>query len=439
MSKLLKILINSRTSGKFKRETIDGRSHIVTTMMPIRGDITMNSIFYSDKEVANSFMQLDMLPAPNKHPTVNGVSVPAFHPVANNKHNIGAFLRNPRKKGKRVFVDLLIDEEIANNTEDGKETMRRVEANEKIGASTGLTINQVFNKTGTDDFGKKFTKEGKGFNFDHVAILLNEHAAGEHAGTEIVLNEEDYEVLVHNAEWKINELSTSDLHQGLGELIKPSADHSFSWVIDIKPESKVVFFAIELSNSPKTIFKQSYAIDQNDNITLLNDRVEVIENPEKFITKQTTTNQEVDEMDKSKLVLAIIGNNANKFTVADNDRLTAMSDDKLLAIVASNVDEDGAKTILTNAGFDFKSYESFVANKADFNLYQKDKAEVSKGVITNIVENSDYTEDMLKGKSAEELDLINNMLTPEKVAKRLGEQHQNIHTNAAKDAVVDYS
>jgi len=239
MSKPLKILINSRTSGKFKRETIDGRSHIVTMMMPIRGDITMNKIFYPDKEVANSFMQLNMLPAPNGHPEVNGVSVPAFHPVANNKHNIGGFLRNPRKKGKRVFVDFMLDEEIANNSEAGKETIRRIEAGERIGVSTGLGISQVINKSGTDDFGKKFTREGKGFVFDHVAMLLNEHAAGEHAGTELILNEEDYEVLVHNAEWQTNELSTSDLHEGLRELIKPSADHSFSWIIDILPESKV--------------------------------------------------------------------------------------------------------------------------------------------------------------------------------------------------------
>jgi len=78
MKNKLKILINSRTSGKFRREDIDGRSHIVTTMMPIRGDITMNRVFYSNAAVTESFMQLDMLPAPNGHPVVNGISVPAF-------------------------------------------------------------------------------------------------------------------------------------------------------------------------------------------------------------------------------------------------------------------------------------------------------------------------------------------------------------------------
>ena len=194
-----KVLINSKTSGKFKREDIDGRSHIVTTMMPIRGDITMNGIFYPDKEVEASFMQLNMLPAPNGHPTVNGVNVPAFHPVANNKHNIGGFLRNPRKKGKRVFVDFLLDEEVANNSEAGKETIRRIEAGERIGVSTGLGIANVINKTGTDDFGKKYLREGKVFNFDHVATLLNETAAGEHAGTELILNEENEDILVYNA------------------------------------------------------------------------------------------------------------------------------------------------------------------------------------------------------------------------------------------------
>jgi len=68
-----------------------------------------------------------------------------------------------------------------------------------------------------------------------------------------------------------------------------------------------------------------------------------------------------------------------------------------------------------------------------------DKAEVEKVTIDNIVANSEYTEDMLKGKSSAELDVINNMLTPEKIAVRIAEQGKTITTNTADKAVVDYS
>lgn len=436
----IKVLVNSKTSGKFTREDIDGRSHLVTTIMPIRGDITMNNIFYPDKEVEASFMQLNMLPAPNGHPTVNGVNVPAFHPVANNKHNIGGFLRNPRKKGKRVFADFLLDEEIANNSAAGKETIRRIESGERIGVSTGLGISNVINKTGSDDFGKKYQREGSGYKFDHVATLLNEVAAGEHAGTELVLNEEGDEVLVYNAEWQANELSTHQLHDKIHNLIRsPSSSDTHIWLQDIFTDSKAIVFSVEEPNIPRKLFKQTYAVDQNDNITLIDDKIEVVRK-EEFIPKTTTTNQEVSNMDKNKIVLAIIGNSANKYTVTDNAVLMAMSDDELTSVIATNaIDENGAKELLTNSGYDLAGYESFKTNKVKFDAYLDEQAKALQSTIDNIVANSDYTVDMLKGKEAAELDLLTNMLTPEKIAVRAAEQSREQHTNSNQKAVVDYS
>ena len=434
-----KVLINSKTSGKFKREDIDGRSHLVTTMMPIRGDITMNNIFYPDKAVEESFMQLNMLPAPNGHPTVNGVNVPAFHPVANNKHNIGGFLRNPRKKGKRVFVDFLLDEEIANNSEAGKETIRRIEAGERIGVSTGLGIAKVINKTGTDDFNKKYQRVGEGFHFDHVATLLNEEAAGSHAGTELILNEDEGEVLVYNAEWQTNELSTHQLHDKIHNLVRsPSSSDIHTWLQDIFPDSKTFIFSHEEPNQPRKLFKQTYAIDQNDNITLIDDMIEVVRK-EEFIPKTTTTNQEVSDMDKNKIVLAIVGNSANNFKVADVDSLMAKTDVEIEAIVATNtLDENAAKELLTNSGHDFTGYDSYQTNKVKFQAFLEAEDETLKATVDNIVANSDYTVEMLEGKDAAELDLLTNMLTPEKIAIR-GEQKNRELKNNSKESAVDYS
>lgn len=439
--KKLKLLINSRTSGKYHREVIDGRSHIVTIMMPIRGDTAMNKVNYPDKDVENSFMQLNMLPAPSGHPVVNGVNVLASHPVANNKQNIGGFLRNPRKKGKRVFVDFMLDEEIANNSADGKETIRRIEAGEKIGVSTGLGISQVTNKVGTDDFNVAYNREGKGFTFDHVAILLNETAAGDHAGTELITNSEECEVMHYNAEWVVNELSTSDLHRSLRELIKTGLTNAYEWIQDVYPESKSVIYSVEQEGFAKSTFKQTYAIDQNDAVTLLDDKTEVIENPDKFITKPTTTtnNEEVKQMDKAALVLAIITNSANKYTVNDNESLNAMTDKELMSIVATNsLNEETAKSFLsTNSKIDFEGYAEFTTNKSEFEAFKTDKALAQKSVIDNIVTNSEYTAELLAGKSDAELTLITNMLTPKKVAVRIGEQGQKITTNSADNAAVD--
>ncbi len=442
--KKFKVLVNTRTSGKFHREQIDGRSHIVTTMMPIRGDITMNKKFYPDEQVTNSFMQLNMLPAPHGHPTVNGVSVPAFHPVANNKHNMGGFLRNPRKKGKRVFVDFMLDEEVANNSEEGKETIRRIEAGEKIGVSTGLTIDMVINKKGKDDFGKEFDQEVSGFNFDHVAILLNEAAAGEHAGTELVLNEEGETIHVSNLDLECNEVSTSEMHESLEALIRSGVSKdTFSWVRDVFPESKTFIFSVDQTGQDLKHFKQSFAIDQNDVFSLLGDRKEVIKNPEKFIDKpEPTFNKDEDQdMDKLSVILAIIGNSANTYVVSDKDKLMAMSDADLNQIISTNTDEAGAKAILTNSGFDFAGYEAYTTNKSAFEAFQASEETKLTELKTTIVANSEYTAEMLTGKTRQELTIINSMAKPVKHAARIPEGGQtHIQINSADDAgVVDYS
>jgi len=386
--KKLKLLINSRTSGKFTRVVIDGRSHIVTRMMPIRGDTAMNRIMYPDNQVADSFMQLNLLQAPSKHPTVNGVNVLASHPVSNNKQNIGGWLSEPVKKGKRVFVNFMLDEEIANNSDDGKETIRRIEAGEKIGVSTGLSIASVVNQSGKDDFGAEYDRIGSGFKFDHVAILLNETAAGDHAGTELITNSDECEIMTFNAEEQALLDDVSDLLAG----------------------------------------------DKDYEVSLDNGKITVNH-------KLTTNEEEVSTMDKAKLVLAIIGNSANSYKLADVEALNAKTDEEIIAIVATNsLDEKQAKDFLTtNSAINFDEVEEFHANKEAFNKFQADQKVEQKKVIDNIVTNSEYTAELLAGKSDAELTLLTNMLTPEKKAVRIGEQKQTITVNKESNSKVDYS
>lgn len=184
----MKITINSITSGRYSTETIAGREHLVTTIMPIMGNTAMNGIFYPDEEVELSYKQLDMIPAPNGHPRIDGELIPAYHPVAINVHNIGGFIRNPRKEGLKVFTDFVIDVEVANRSDDGKELIKRIEKGNRTPVSTGLRIGRLDTTNGVDSYGETYEKIGGDFTFDHVAVLLYEEAAGKHAGTEFIVN-----------------------------------------------------------------------------------------------------------------------------------------------------------------------------------------------------------------------------------------------------------
>lgn len=435
------ISINSHTSGKFRREMINNRSHIVTSMMPIRGDIAMNGIFYPNKEVKASFEQLHDLPAPNGHPVINGVHVSAFKPVSMNAFNVGGFIRNPKMKGKEVFVDFVIDEQVANNTDDGKEIIKRIEEGKKIGVSTGLNIDQIELKNGKDDFGASFDKIGSGFKFDHVAIILNEKAAGDHAGTELVLNTANKDDPIHIVNLVMNQpdqleidlnaehsLSASDIHEQLNHLIASDNEDIFKHVIDFFPEDKKFLFSIS-NNNDRKIFEQSYAVG-NDMIALVGEPVEVI--LQQKITPVMQTNEEND-MNKELMILAIIANTHNAFNGDDKERLEAMSESQLVNALCVETDEKQAKEVLTANGFNFEDYEKYVVNKDGFKSYQEAEDKRIKEIKDSIIEaNSDYTEELLNGKSETELLVINKMITGNKHAARAHEGKAPATHNSAQ-------
>lgn len=431
----MKIAINTYTSGKYKRETINGRSHVVTSMMPIRGDVTMNGIMYPNDEIKSSFQQLNKLPAPNGHPKVNGVHISAFDPVAMNAHNVGGFIRNPKMKGKEVFTDFLIDETVANLSADGVEIIRRIENGEKIGVSTGLTIDQVSSENGEDDFGMKFNQVGRGFNFDHVAILLNEKAAGDHAGTELRLNTENPDdpiFVVNLAVISTNDLTADDMLDKLNTMIQSADDDVLRWVVDIFPESHIFIWSEKAGTSTR-LFKQSYSVSSNDEISIIDIPVEVKLQKE---FKPTITNEDHD-MNNELLVLAMIGLTTNAFTGDDKDRLMAMSESELVNELAVNtenaIDADKAKEVLTANGFDFAAFDSFQTNAESFKAYQEAEKDRLDGIKTSITAaNSDYTPELLEGKTEAELLVINKMVESNKTATRAPEGSAPVVNSQAK-------
>lgn len=449
----LKIAINSRTSGKFNTVTINNRPHLVTTMVPIVGNTAMNRIHYPEAEVSKSFMQLNMLPAPAGHPQVNGVDVPAFHPLATNAHNIGGLIRKPRRNGLKVECEFCLDTEVAQATENGRETMRRIQNGESVGVSTGLTIAQITNKTGKDDFGGEFDVEGAGFKFDHVAILLNEEAAGKHAGTELVVNAQGEAETVFIADIKPKAMetvpenglgiSTDQLHTLLSQLIRAEAniqhgeDDIFAWVRDTFPESKLFIYSVEVEGM-RRLFKRSYVIDAAGKVSLGADAVPVVEKTT-FVPEARATNQKETDMEKELFVLSLIANSGGKYTGADKDRLMAMSDSDLAAAPFSPVTNDQARKILIDSGMDLAGFEDYVTNKDKFDAYLAD-AETRMGEMREeIVANSTYEATDLEGMSEAQLLKVNANLKPKAVDRLAPGGGQIINSAQEGDAVVDYS
>lgn len=434
------VAINSKTNGKYRKRKINGRDHIITNMMPIRGDTAMNRRFYPVPELQKSFMQLNNLIAPAGHPTVNGEKVSAYHPFALNVNNVGGFTQNPKMKGKEVFVDFALDLERAGQSEKGNEIIERIENRDFIGVSTGLVAEGEEQRNGVDDFGKAYTSVLTNIKFDHVAILPeDEPAAGEHAGTKLLVNgdlDKEIEVIELTKMIIANELSVNELRDQLEMLIKPN--DGFAFISDIYPDSRAFSFSLINDSAPETYYRQSYAINDSDSVSLLDDRKQVVR---KIVEEEVKTNNEdnqgVDEMDKSKFILALVVNGLIK----DKKDAESLSEEQLAALIAKKPMIEEAREVLAFNGFDFQGYDDFVANKAEFELFKDEQAKEIKELSDVIVANSEMTEKMLEGKSVDELKAISKLI-PKSNVQRLpasgGLKPQQVVANS-DEVAVDYS
>lgn len=164
-------------ADKIRREERNGRPVIIVPSTTMPDDIVMNDVFYPADEIKNSFMSLNRTPAPFGHPEdANGAFVSASDPEAINRYYVGAHNENVRQEkmedGRfRVHVDKVIDEQVAQQTENGRALLNAINEGEPIHTSTGLWAN--ISDSERED--AKFSAAD--IQFDHDAILLNEKGA----------------------------------------------------------------------------------------------------------------------------------------------------------------------------------------------------------------------------------------------------------------------
>jgi hypothetical protein len=206
------------------KTVLNNRDIWVLPSVTMPDDIIMNDVKYPADEIKNSFMSLDQTPAPMGHPLVDGKFVSASHPLGLNLAYAGAWNSNPRQKNGRVFMDKMVDIEVAQQSEKGRRLLNAIEQGEPIHTSTGLYC-WLENSENADH---KFI--ARGIKFDHDAILLDEEgAATPEKGVGIFVNREgSQEVSVINSSlnWDENGLDWAGLDI-LNEL--KNADPKTAW------------------------------------------------------------------------------------------------------------------------------------------------------------------------------------------------------------------
>lgn len=164
-----------------RKEIYNGREHWVLPSYTLPANVVMNGGLYPAEEIDAHYQGLDGTLAPLGHPQIDGKFISAFSPEGINQGHIGAWNRNAKKSGNRIYVEKWIDTVIANQSEQGRELLERVEAIQRgddvppIHTSVAVFLDELEANEEQKALGANWVAKIHGM--DHDAILLHEVGA----------------------------------------------------------------------------------------------------------------------------------------------------------------------------------------------------------------------------------------------------------------------
>ena len=276
------IQVNTKIScNKIRRETYNGREHLVVPSYTLPFGIVMNREYYPEAEIIANYQSLEGTLAPLGHPTVDGKFVSAFSPEGLNTGFCGAWNRNVELRGNRVYVEKWVDVETASHSEQGRELLTRLEALEK-----GESKDPIWSSVAVYRQRMPATEEMKAQGADHVvkimsidhdAILLHEPpAASPEQGVGLMVNTDQARPLMAVA---MKENSYRTLEKQLTDAARelfPDADYVY--VVDFT--DKEVTIATNKNYAEKYNYQK-----QADKIILNNGELQTNEDSKSWFAK----------------------------------------------------------------------------------------------------------------------------------------------------------
>lgn len=243
------IRVNMRTvvnAASIRREQYNDAEHVVIPSYTLPANVVMNGGLYPAAEIDAHYLKLEGTLAPLGHPVVNGQHVSAFRAEAIHNNDIGAWNRNVKKVGSRVYSEKWINVNVAKRTEGGKRLLDRVAAIERgdadakpIHTSVAVYVNQLEAPANNDGYSWIANIR----DIDHDAILLDEPgAATPEDGVGLMVNTADAKLIAVN-----NGALEGDSYRDKERRIENAAKDTFAatpdnyvWVADFTDTQAVI-------------------------------------------------------------------------------------------------------------------------------------------------------------------------------------------------------
>lgn len=234
-------------SQSIRRETYNGREHLVLPSYTLPANVVMNGGLYTQEQIDAHYKGLEGTLAPLGHPQVNGQFVSAFSPEGLNVGYVGAWNRNVKKSGNRIYLEKWVDVARASESEGGRELLERVAAIERgddvppIHTSVAAFLDQLEPNEQQRATGAEWVADIHGM--DHDAILLHEvGAATPEQGVGLMVNADLAQPLKANSGALVGE-SYREREQRLDRAAKakfaPGTDE-YAWIADFTDSQVVI-------------------------------------------------------------------------------------------------------------------------------------------------------------------------------------------------------
>lgn len=234
-------------SQAIRRETYNGRPHLVLPSYTLPANVVMNGGLYPESEIDAHYQGLEGTLAPLGHPTVDGKFVSAFSPEGINAGHIGAWNRNVKKSGNRVYAEKWVDTTVANQSEGGRELLERVAAIERgedvppIHTSVAVFLDQL--EANAEQKAQGIEWVAKINAMDHDAILLHEVGAAQpEQGVGLMVNADQAQSLKGNSGALVGESYRERerrLEQAAREKFASGPD-DYAWIADFTDSQAIV-------------------------------------------------------------------------------------------------------------------------------------------------------------------------------------------------------
>ncbi|HID4130775.1 TPA: hypothetical protein ACXE8V_001076 [Pluralibacter gergoviae] len=234
-------------SQAIRRETHNGREHLVLPSYTLPANVVMNGGLYTQSEIDAHYQGLEGTLAPLGHPQVNGQFVSAFSPEGINAGHVGAWNRNVKKSGNRIYLEKWVDVARAGESEGGRELLDRVAAIERgddvppIHTSVAAFLDQLEPNEQQRSTGAEWV--AKIHSMDHDAILLHEvGAATPEQGVGLMVNADLAVPLKANSGSLVGE-SYREREQRLDRAAKAKfapGENQYAWVADFTDSQVVI-------------------------------------------------------------------------------------------------------------------------------------------------------------------------------------------------------